>query len=88
MIRAQLKGDTGIAAAICDCSAEEIAARGTDLVIDPCRKLARSGAVTASPMRVYRGRALPPRPARFRAPARLAPDHVKQVSQPERREVA
>jgi hypothetical protein len=57
-IIAQLVGDTGIAAGICECSALGVTARGAAPVIELCRKLVAAGVPSASPMRVYRGEEL------------------------------
>jgi hypothetical protein len=77
MITAQLRGDTNITA-VCDCSAEGITARGINLVIELRQKFASLRHLCASPMRSFRGQALPHIPARLNAPARPARNHVSR----------
>ena len=58
MIRAELRGDTGMDPGIFECTAEGITVRGGTPVIQLCRKLIGQGRASASPMQVFRGEVL------------------------------
>jgi len=58
MIRAELRGDTGVAPGVFECSANGITARGSAPVLRLCRKLVEAGHDPQEPMEVYRGATL------------------------------